>query len=62
MTEVEGDVYVCNQTCFADWVWLMMKFSPIFTKIVVVEKKNGETKVGLRALSAWESIWHAMGI
>ena len=34
--DVEGDVYVCNQTCFADWVWLLFSYSPLFTKIVVV--------------------------
>lgn len=33
----EGDLYVCNQTCFADWVYLYMTYSPIFTRIVIVQ-------------------------
>ena len=62
MTEVEGDVYVCNQTCLSDWLWLSMKYSPIFTKIVIVEKRNGEVKAGLRPLGILETVWHAVGI
>ena len=40
----------------------MMKYSPIFTKIVIVEKRNGETKAGLRPLGILETVWHAAGI
>lgn len=32
-----GDVYICNQTCFVDYLFLLQNMSPIFTKIVVVE-------------------------
>ena len=34
--DVEGDIYISNQTCFADWVWLLFSYSPLFTKIVIV--------------------------
>lgn len=27
----EGEVYVCNQTCYIDWVYLWYMFSPTFT-------------------------------
>ena len=58
----EGEVYVCNQTCVADWLFLMQTFSPVFTKIVVVEKSNGERKAGLRILGPIESILAAIGL
>jgi 1-acyl-sn-glycerol-3-phosphate acyltransferase len=62
VTVEEGDVYVCNQTCFADWIYLYSTYSPIFTKIVIYKPKNGETKVGLRKMGAFETIMSAIGI
>ena len=40
VTHEPGDVYVCNQTCFADWMMLLYQFSPVFTKIVYVETED----------------------
>jgi len=57
-----GDVYICNQTCFVDWMYLLQTISPIFTKIVIVELANGETRTGLKALGALESIKYALGV
>jgi len=57
-----GDLYVCNQTCFADWVYLYMTLSPVFTQIVIVKPTNGPTKVGLRKLGAFETVLAAFGI
>ena len=62
VTEVDGEVYVCNQTGFIDWVILMQKYSPVFTKIVVVESKNGERKAGLRVMSPFETMRSALGL
>lgn len=62
VTEVEGDVYVCNQTGFIDWIILMQKYSPVFTKIVVVEKKSGEKKAGLRIMGTFEAVRNALGL
>ena len=45
-----------------DWLWLNYSLSPVFTKIVIVEKKNGETKAGLRVLGGFETMWHARGL
>ena len=39
-----------------------MNQSPLFTKIVYVELPNGETKVGLRALGFFETLWSAIGL
>jgi len=39
-----------------------MKYSPTFTKVVVVDKPNGETSIGLRVLGMWEIVCHALGI
>lgn len=39
-----------------------MNQSPLFTKIVYVELPNGETKVGLRALGFFETLWCAIGL
>ena len=36
--------------------------SPIFTKIVIVEKANGESRAGLRKLGAFETVTHAAGL
>ena len=58
---VEGDVLVCNQTCFVDWLFLNLSYSPIFTKIVIVQIKEGY-KIGLRPLSTFEMITHGLGI
>ena len=55
-------MYICNQTCVADWVYLMQNFSPTFTKIVIVEKPNGEVKAGLRVMGAIETIMAAIGL
>lgn len=57
----EGDVYVCNQTCFADWLYLFHNYSPIFTQIVIVKGAKAN-KVGLRKMGTWETIKAAMGI
>ena len=57
-----GDVYICNQTCFVDWCFLLQNMSPVFTKIVIVEKANGQSKLGIRALGSFETITHALGI
>ena len=61
MTRLEGDVFVTNQTCFVDWLWLKLNYSPVFTKIVIV-KAQGNRKAGLRILGFFETIWHAIGI
>lgn len=61
MTKLEGDVFVTNQTCFVDWLWLKLNYSPVFTKIVIV-KAQGNRKAGLRILGFFETIWHAIGI
>jgi hypothetical protein len=36
--------------------------SPIFTKIVIVELANGETKAGLKVLGTFETIKYALGV
>lgn len=59
--KLDGDVFITNQTCFVDWLWLVLSYSPIFTKIVIV-KAQGNRKAGLRILGFFESIWHAIGI
>ena len=44
-----------------DWLYLLLNYSPIFTKIVVV-KAQGNRKAGLRALGVFETMTHAIGI
>ena len=63
MKHVDGDVYVCNQTCFIDWVFLNMNYSPLFTKIVVIKKAPGQKEeIGLKVLGPIETILSAFGI
>jgi len=31
VTKIDGDVIIANQTCFVDWIFLKMQYSPIFT-------------------------------
>ena len=62
VTHIEADVYITNQTCALDYLYLMQRYSPIFTKIVIVEKANGETKAGLRVLGPMQMITHSIGI
>ena len=63
VTEIKGgDLFVCNQTCFADWAWIEMKYSPTFTKVVTVNNQDGQSTVGLRVLGTWETLCHALGI
>ena len=57
-----GDLLICNQTSFIDFVYLMCNFSPIFTKIVILDSKHGSSKAGLRVMGTWETIWTALGI
>lgn len=61
VTKKDGDVYICNQTSFVDWVYLHWHYSPVFTKIVIV-KAQGTRKAGLRVLGPLEVILHALGI
>lgn len=41
---------------------MYMTLSPIFTQIVIVKQKNGQSKVGLRKLGTLETIRCAIGI
>lgn len=59
--KLDGDVIICNQTCFIDWVYLVLNYSPIFTKIVIM-RVQGNKKVGLRPLGYFETVFHALGI
>ena len=59
---LEADLFISNQTCFVDWLYLIFKFSPTFTKIVIVKQANGQKKAGLRILSGWELFRNACGI
>ena len=57
-----GEVYVCNQTCFVDWLYLWQQFSPTFTRIVIIKRKDASVKVGLRVLGTLECMAAAFGI
>ena len=59
---VHGDVLICNQTSFVDWVFLCSSYSPIFTRIVIIKSGTGSTKAGLRILSGIEVLWSALGL
>ena len=65
---VPGDVLVCNQTCFIDWIFLLHQWSPIMTRIVTVDAKHthlsdeGSKKVGLRIISGWEWFCSSLGL
>lgn len=61
VTKLDGDVIIANQTCFIDWFFLKMQYSPIFTKIVIIKSDSGN-KVGLRVLSLYETFGNALGI
>jgi len=58
----DADLLVCNQTCFVDWLYLIFRYSPTFTQIVIVKQPGGSTKAGLRILSGWELFKHAIGL
>lgn len=62
VTHIDGDVWITNQTCLLDYVHLMYRYSPLFTKIVIVEKPNGETKAGLRVFGPLDYVTHSIGI
>lgn len=59
--KLDGDVFITNQTCFVDWLYLILNYSPVFTKIVIV-KAQGNRKAGLRVLGLFETLFHAIGI
>ena len=61
MKKLDGEVIICNQTCFVDWVYLVLNYSPIFTKIVIM-RVQGNKKIGLRPLGYFETVFHALGI
>jgi len=51
-------VFVCNNTSFVDWLYLNYRYSPCFTRIVIVDGN----KVGLRILGPIETIMSAIGL
>lgn len=57
-----GDVLICNQTSFIDYAYLLCNFSPLFTKIVIINSNSGSAKAGLRVMSTWQTFWAALGI
>lgn len=60
--QTPGDVLICNQTSFVDWIFLLSNYSPILTKIVIIKSGTGSTKAGLRILSGTEVMWSALGL
>jgi 1-acyl-sn-glycerol-3-phosphate acyltransferase len=54
-----GDIILCNNACFIDYLFLEMAYSPLFTA-VAINRENG--KLGLRKLGMLEIMMHAIGI
>lgn len=54
-----GDVIISNNVCVADFIFLEMAYSPLFTA-VAINKDTG--KFGFRKLGLFETLTHAMGI
>jgi hypothetical protein len=54
-----GDIILSNNVCLTDYLFLEMKYSPVFTTVAI----NRETNLhGIRILGLFEILTHAIGI